>query len=675
MKTFDGIKLTARRELVERTRRDRSFLISTLVTLAILVAIIFVPKLLGSDDPTEFDVGLVGPASQPLGQALTAQGEAIDVRINLRQPATAAEAEAAVCDGTLDLAGVVDGRELVAEAEVDEQLNLLVQAASRSVRAQQTLQGAGVAPSEIQAALAPPPLPVRSLEPVDEDARSRRTIATVAVFLLYGQLIGYCFAVAMGVVEEKSTRVVEVLLAAVRPVQLLAGKIIGVGLVGLIQLAIIGAIGLAVAVAAGTITLPPDAAGTIGSVLSLVPARLRLLLEHVRGGRGDRVPPGGAPEHRHPAEPAHDRVVLRGLHELGGGRGHDPGQGVVLPASGSPRWSCRCGSPAGTPPCGRSPSPSGSCWSRSWPWCSWPPACTRAPSCAPGPGSSSATPGAARRQPAAGRADARPAGGSAGPGTGAPLTVELGTCTSWRVPGRATTAAGRHPSLLLAGCAAGATRRAGGRAHPAPLPGDRMVLQHKDRGLELCLGVIATSYPPQCEGLAILNWRWDQVEGEAGRRRHLGLVSGGGHLRRHSFTVTRGGPGPAGGPAEPFRSSSRTSPSRGARSRRAAGRCPTRPPLGTVPGGGQPARQGTARLRRHVAVLPGADGQQRGRGPGEFVGPQRGLHRRPRPPPGRAVAALGRAAVCHPPAAALPAVAGDQGELEVRSAATSACGC
>ena len=32
MRTFDGIRLTARRELVERTRRDRSFLISTLVT-------------------------------------------------------------------------------------------------------------------------------------------------------------------------------------------------------------------------------------------------------------------------------------------------------------------------------------------------------------------------------------------------------------------------------------------------------------------------------------------------------------------------------------------------------------------------------------------------------------------------------------------------------------------
>ena len=266
MSTYDGIKLTARRELVERTVRDRSFLISTLITLAILVAIIFVPKLFGSDDPEEFDVGLVGAASQPLGQALTAQGEAAGVRIRTRQPATAAEAAAAVRDDSLDLA-VIDGRELVAEAEPDEQLNVLVQSASRIVRALKTLRGAGVGQGEIQSALAPPPLPVRSLEPVDENARSKRTIATVAVFLLYGQLIGYCFAVAMGVVEEKSTRVVEVLLAAVRPVQLLAGKIIGIGLVGLLQLTVVGVVGLAVATASNTISLPPDAAGTIGSVL------------------------------------------------------------------------------------------------------------------------------------------------------------------------------------------------------------------------------------------------------------------------------------------------------------------------------------------------------------------------------------------------------------------------
>jgi len=265
MSIWDGIRLTARRELVEQTRA-RSFLISTLVTLLILCGIIVVPRLLGAGQPDSFDVGLVGPGSAPLGQVLTAQAPAAGVEVHLQQPASSAAAEADVRDGKLDLA-VIDGRQLIAKGELDEQLNVLVQSASRTARAQQALAGAGLGQSQIQSALAPPPLPLRSLEPVDEDARAKRTIATVAVFLLYGQLIGYCFAVAMGVVEEKATRVVEVLLAAVRPVQLLAGKVIGIGLVGLIQLAVVGAVGLALATATDAINLPADAWGTIGSVL------------------------------------------------------------------------------------------------------------------------------------------------------------------------------------------------------------------------------------------------------------------------------------------------------------------------------------------------------------------------------------------------------------------------
>jgi ABC-2 type transport system permease protein len=402
MRTFDGIRLMARRELVERTRRDRSFLISTLVTLAILLAIIFVPKLLGANDPTEFDVGLVGTASKPIGQALTAQAEAAGIRINLQQPASAADAEAAVRDGKLDLA-VVDGRELVAKAEPDEQLSLLVQAASRAARAQQTLQSAGVDQAEIQAALAPPPLPVRSLEPVDEDARSKRTIATVAVFLLYGQLIGYCFAVAMGVVEEKSTRVVEVLLAALRPVQLLAGKIIGVGLVGLIQLAIIGAIGLAVAVASNTITLPPDATGTIGSVLLwfLLGYAFYSSMFAVAGAIVSRQE-----ELQNTATPLNLLMIasffIAFSSSVSGADNTLAKVSSFLPPVAPLVMPLRIASGNAAP--WESPSPWPSCWSRSWPLSCWPPASTRAPSSAPAPGSSSATPGAAAaasRRPAA----------------------------------------------------------------------------------------------------------------------------------------------------------------------------------------------------------------------------------------------------------------------------------
>jgi ABC-2 type transport system permease protein len=262
--TFDGIRLTARREVVERTR-DRSFLISTAVTLLILGAVIVIPKLFGSDSNT-FDVGLVGPASQRLGPALVSQAAAADVKVRLQSPADGATAEGEVRSGKLD-AAVVDGSQVIVKEQPNDRLALIIQSASRTSRAQEELASHGLNQSEIRAALAPTPLPVRSIEPTDKNATAKKSIATIAVFLLYGQIIGYCMGVASGVVEEKATRVVEVLLATVRPVQLLAGKVVGIGLVGLLQLLLIGAIGLVLAVSLGTITLPAGALGTIGIVL------------------------------------------------------------------------------------------------------------------------------------------------------------------------------------------------------------------------------------------------------------------------------------------------------------------------------------------------------------------------------------------------------------------------
>ena len=68
-------------------------------------------------------------------------------------------------------------------------------------------------------------------------------LAFFTILILYGQLLTYGFWVASGVVEEKASRVVEVLLATIRPRELLAGKVIGLGLLGLGQLLLIAAVG------------------------------------------------------------------------------------------------------------------------------------------------------------------------------------------------------------------------------------------------------------------------------------------------------------------------------------------------------------------------------------------------------------------------------------------------
>jgi ABC-2 type transport system permease protein len=69
-------------------------------------------------------------------------------------------------------------------------------------------------------------------------------------FLLYMTILLYAIAVMRSVLEEKTNRIVEVVISSMRPFQLMLGKILGVGAVGLTQLAI-WALSAALLVAAG----------------------------------------------------------------------------------------------------------------------------------------------------------------------------------------------------------------------------------------------------------------------------------------------------------------------------------------------------------------------------------------------------------------------------------------
>jgi ABC-2 type transport system permease protein len=141
---------------------------------------------------------------------------------------------------------------IVVHKELDQDLGVALQEGGRRLRAREP----------------PPPLPVRTLEAVDTRSDQRQSLAFVAVLLLYSQLITYGFWLAAGIVEEKASRIVEVLLATIRPRELLAGKILGIGVVGLGQLTLIGSVGAALAIATGTLDLAGDAVGAIGIVLA-----------------------------------------------------------------------------------------------------------------------------------------------------------------------------------------------------------------------------------------------------------------------------------------------------------------------------------------------------------------------------------------------------------------------
>lgn len=257
------VRVVARREFVERIR-DRGFLISTGITLMILVAFIVVSALLGGT--TTFELAVSGADSEAIGGDVVRAADALDVEVTLRRFGSTRAAERAVRDGEVD-AALLDGVRIVVRSEPPTELVGVIQAISARDRSETALEDAGLTADEIASALQQPALPVSALEPLDRREREYAAIGFVGVLALYGQLFAYGYWVASGVVEEKSSRVVEVLLATVRPSQLLRGKIFGIGVLGLVQLGLIAVVGLTAAQVLGSLRFPAGALAVIGVVL------------------------------------------------------------------------------------------------------------------------------------------------------------------------------------------------------------------------------------------------------------------------------------------------------------------------------------------------------------------------------------------------------------------------
>jgi ABC-type Na+ efflux pump permease subunit len=121
-------------------------------------------------------------------------------------------------------------------------MNVLEAAVDAAV-VHQRLTGAGVAPDRVKALTARADMrPVRIGEDLSESkegaAEKSFILSYILTFTLYMTMIFYGYYVMRGVLEEKSSRIVEVIVANVRPMELMLGKIFGVGAVGLTQYAI-----------------------------------------------------------------------------------------------------------------------------------------------------------------------------------------------------------------------------------------------------------------------------------------------------------------------------------------------------------------------------------------------------------------------------------------------------
>ncbi|HEU4423321.1 MAG TPA: ABC transporter permease [Pilimelia sp.] len=256
------IWVIARRDLSTRAR-SKAFRISSLVVLVSLILGIVIPAVF-LRGTTSYTVAAVTEAGAPLPAAIATQAQAAGVTVTVQEVPDRAAAVALVEAGTAT-AAIAPG-EIVWKNTENARLAPILDAALAQIAIAERAQALGLTPAQLGGLFAPTIPTVTRLHP-SPDRGPQTLVAVAGMILLFVALNFYGAYVLTGVVEEKSSRIVEILLARVRPADLLAGKVLGIGLLGISQFLALAA----VAAVTLQIVRPPNLpAGTPGLIAIVV---------------------------------------------------------------------------------------------------------------------------------------------------------------------------------------------------------------------------------------------------------------------------------------------------------------------------------------------------------------------------------------------------------------------
>ena len=260
-----NVWLIARREYIERIR-TRGFVITTVMIPVIMAGFIFGSIFLGSRANSDTHIAVVSSDTQlvlDLQSELQQENEP-----RLRQPSLESRHRRILVDAMdvgPDTRTILD--EQLDSSDLDGYLwitpaatapnpqparptftftprsgsggaikNTLAKALS-TVLLREQLTHRGIVAADADTMLQPVEI-VAAHGPLHEDRQAAEISVTVLFFLMYMVIMLYGMNVARSIIEEKTSRIFEVMLATIRPEEMMAGKIIGVGSVGLTQVGI-----------------------------------------------------------------------------------------------------------------------------------------------------------------------------------------------------------------------------------------------------------------------------------------------------------------------------------------------------------------------------------------------------------------------------------------------------
>lgn len=263
--------LVARREVVAGVTK-KAFVVATAIMTVLIVIGAFALSFFGERAAADAEVRTLAVAQElaDFAPAVLASAESLGVRLETTVFPDRVAAEEALADGTIDawLTGSPGDLELLFETFPLGAITQPVTSAAQSAALARQVTALGGDSTSVADILRESAPAVTFLEDASVLTGPRYALAIASVTLLFFALVNSGSQIAIGVVEEKSSRVVEILLATLRPTELFAGKVLGNGLLGLGQVVLYGVAMLGSGVAFGL--LDGVVAGIGGQVVWLL---------------------------------------------------------------------------------------------------------------------------------------------------------------------------------------------------------------------------------------------------------------------------------------------------------------------------------------------------------------------------------------------------------------------
>jgi ABC-2 type transport system permease protein len=244
-----NVWLIAKREYLERIR-TRSFIVMTVLIPVLFGGLVFASAIINGTRGNGSHIAVVAPDVQ-FGLDLQAELQSRKSRkftVDVLSPGGADtrallndELKEKDLDGYLWVTSASGKKrssfEWVPKSKADITTKGAIADAVQTVLTRESLSHSGMGAADVDALLQPIDLD-SSQAGKNDGALTAVGVAYAGFFLMYLVIVQYCMNVGRSILEDKSSRVFEVLLVSTRPSELMAGKVLGVGSVGLTQVAL-----------------------------------------------------------------------------------------------------------------------------------------------------------------------------------------------------------------------------------------------------------------------------------------------------------------------------------------------------------------------------------------------------------------------------------------------------